>query len=575
MEETGQHKLLKWRESAKATLCRFQAHSEPVAISSLPEELREQNKNTYTPKAINIGPRFTGTRRNLLKLEETKWHYMQSLLHRGPKGPERNLEECTQVVIELESEVCASYGEGDLKLEWNDLANIMLSDACFLLELLISESDYLNVRVPLFPRPQIKKEMLTDMLVLENQIPLVILHKLSEKLFNEAYLVPIESLALNLFGYFPNRSFKYFTPNIASHNFLELVHSYISDDSYDQERVLEQEAHEGNHQISITINTSTKLLQVANQYANCGSSSGINNGCVKCVSSAFKGCGNCCASPLKLKQCFGCGSAFKGNGCGACSGASEFVHVCGCTCNDCSFPDATNNVDFDNNMNRIKAKNIQPLNFHAEFNRCAPILEAAGVKIQMSSPEKKLGDPCQPVIPGVKFDIKFSKGTLEIPQLHITSSTQVMWQNLIAWEQCHTGLSCKHKCTWAAFFFNGLICCGNDVQLLKDRKVIVDHLNMSNQKLMEFFRSLISGVDRDKTNDSPYWEMISELNSYYGKCCLKIKRYSIMLRHSWIPMIARQFDRVVLRGYNLLVGMISVYALMQTIYTMLGYYHSK
>ncbi|MED6220122.1 hypothetical protein PIB30_041816 [Stylosanthes scabra] len=571
-KETSPQKLNEWRESAKATLCRFQAHSEPVAISTLPEELREQNKKAYTPQAINIGPRFTGTRRNLFKLEDTKWHYMQCLLHRGSKRtPEENLELCMKVVTELEKEVCACYGEDNLSklLEWNDLANIMLSDSCFLLELLIRESKYLNEKLNNRAgiRKIIKKEkMVTDLLVLENQIPLVILHKLSEKLFDdEMFFVPVESLALNLFGYFPDRSFKYFTPNIASHNFLELVHSYISEDSYDEER--------SDNQVSITIINSRTLLllQRAKEYTGSTSSSCINE-CVKCVCStrtsfSAKGCGDC-ASPVKIKQCFGCSSSSVCKGMGSCGSD------CACPDNCCSVDDAAPN--FDNHMNGInKAKNVPPLNFHAEFNRCAPILEAAGVKIQNSIPEKKLSDePFQPVIPSFKFGIKFSKGTLEIPQLHITNSTLVTWQNLIAWEQCHTGLSSKHRCTWAAFFFNGLICCASDVQLLKERKVIEDHLKMSNEKLMEFFRSLINGVDRDKTIDSPYWEMVTELNSYYGKCCLRIKRYSIMLRHSWIPMIVRQFDRVVLRGYNLLIGMISIYALMQTIYTIIGYYHN-
>ncbi|XP_057757673.1 putative UPF0481 protein At3g02645 [Arachis stenosperma] len=511
-----------WKESAsKALLGSFQAHSEPIGISNVPRKLREGNKNAFMPKTISIGPRYKGARRDLMKWQNIKLHSMQSLLHRGPNKPAKiKLQECMEAILKLEKEVRANYAD-DLKMEWNDLANIMLSDAGFLLELLISSSKEFNEKLksrlaPPNPDGEVKRtgEVVTDLLVLENQIPLIILHKLSEIILVEDD-ISIESLALNFFGYIPDERFRPdFNPGVASRHFLELIHSYISEDSEEEEGEQQDQRNEQRCCNPINSIKSVNFQKVLNTCANCASDCGYD------VEDA--------------------------------KGIREET------------TDA--------------ASNVQQLTSYAQLNRCAPILAAAGVTIikTIHSNEEKHENPTQGPneIRGFNFNIKFQKtnGTLEIPQLHITKSTEVTWRNLIAWEQGHTGFSCKHKCTWAALFFNGLMCCENDVQLLKDKQVIVDHLDLGNRKLLEFFRSIVHGVDSDKASDSPYWEMVSVINSYRGTCCLGIKKYSIILRHSWIPTVFRHFDRLVLRGYNLLIGMISLYALMQTIYTILGYY---
>ncbi|RYR15972.1 putative UPF0481 protein At3g02645 [Arachis ipaensis] len=231
-----------WKESSKALLGSFQAHSEPIGISNVPRKLREGNKNAFMPKTISIGPRYKGARRDLMKWQNIKLHSMQSLLHRGPNKPAKiKLQECMEAILKLEKEVRANYAD-DLKMEWNDLANIMLSDAGFLLELLISSSKEFNEKLksrlaPPNPDGKVKRtgEVVTDLLVLENQIPLIILHKLSEIILVEDD-ISIESLALNFFGYIPDERFKPdFNPGVASRHFLELIHSYISEDSEEEE----------------------------------------------------------------------------------------------------------------------------------------------------------------------------------------------------------------------------------------------------------------------------------------------------------------------------------------------------
>jgi len=90
---------------------------------------------------------------------------------------------------------------------------------------------------------------------------------------------------------------------------------------------------------------------------------------------------------------------------------------------------------------------------------------------------------------GLNFYFKFEYGILEIKQLHITKTTKAKWCNLIAWEHLQSNLRSKTrggsgncKFSSAALIFNGLICSEDDVQLLKDRKIVVDHLKMSNRE---------------------------------------------------------------------------------------------
>ncbi|XP_020961154.1 uncharacterized protein LOC110263730 [Arachis ipaensis] len=357
----------------------------------------------------------------------------------------------------------------------------MLSGAGFLLELLISSSKEFNEKLksrlaPPNPDGEVKRtgEVVTDLLVLENQIPLMILHKLSEIILVEDD-ISIESLALNFFGYIPDERFKPdFNPGVASRHFLELIHSYISEDSEEEEGEQQDQRNEDRCRcIPINSIKSVNFQKVLNTCANCAS-------------------------------------------------------VCGYDVEDAK---GIREETID------AASNVQQLTSYAQLNRCVPILAGAGVTIiktihrkfyffyffcddplfiigYKKCNEKKHENPTQGPneIRGFNFNIKFQRtnGTLEILQLHITKSTEVTWWNLITWEQGHSGFSCKHKCTWAALFFNGLMCCENDVQLLKDKQVIMDHLDLGNRKLLEFFRSIVHGVNSDKASDSPYWKMTTD-----------------------------------------------------------------
>ncbi|TKY65856.1 UPF0481 protein [Spatholobus suberectus] len=178
---------------------------QPFSIPIVPEELRKWNEKAYEPKVVSIGPRFNG-RRELLPMEETKWRCMMSLLNRT-QDPLTSLKSLMEIALALDAAVRASYGEKIIQDRY-ELATIMVNDGCFLLELLSSGSEGFDPRQPSFraivrdlpPGPSAEavlrnlpptlgaevgkmKAVLSDLTLLENQIPLFILIKFFTKLF--------------------------------------------------------------------------------------------------------------------------------------------------------------------------------------------------------------------------------------------------------------------------------------------------------------------------------------------------------------------------------------------------------
>jgi hypothetical protein len=183
---------------------------------------------------------------------------------------------------------------------------------------------------------------------------------------------------------------------------------------------------------------------------------------------------------------------------------------------------------------------------------------------------------------GLDFYFKFEKGKLEIEQLHITKTTKAKWCNLIAMEHHQKIESIKTrsghrsgyggKFTWAALIFNDLISSEVDVQLLKDKKIVVDHLRMSNQELVEFFRKIASGVDHLVVDSSSYIQIIDDINNY-SKTFL-IKR---MLKAVWNSFIYRKewLLRFMNHDYNFVATVVAVSTIVQAVYAILAFYLRK
>lgn len=205
-----------WMHSIKVTLGSLDHREVKSFISSIPSvssKLKKPNDEAYSPMLVTIGPIHRATKTHLLAMEEHKWRYMLALLHRT-QNPVSTLDKCGTVILGLDDAVRASYG-GHIKYEPHELAKIMLLDGCFLLELLLrfsprrlmnnEETHHHHGSDFIVKNHEILFSVLTDLTLLENQIPFFVLKTLARILFPDVFTSEadylVSDLALSLFGF--------------------------------------------------------------------------------------------------------------------------------------------------------------------------------------------------------------------------------------------------------------------------------------------------------------------------------------------------------------------------------------
>ncbi|XP_059629609.1 UPF0481 protein At3g47200-like [Cornus florida] len=155
----------------------------------VPDVLREQNASKYSPTAMSIGPLHRRTPR-LEAMESVKLSYMRRLLDRTQTFEETK-RACVAAMLKKEQLVRTCYAE--LKLDAvaakddASLAEVMLIDGCFIIELLYRnfQKDY----DPILWNPFKYYAVQHDLLLLENQIPFFVL----QELFNLTVLEKVQN----------------------------------------------------------------------------------------------------------------------------------------------------------------------------------------------------------------------------------------------------------------------------------------------------------------------------------------------------------------------------------------------
>ncbi|KAL5721378.1 hypothetical protein ACHQM5_005030 [Ranunculus cassubicifolius] len=147
------------------------------SIYRVPERLRTVNEDAYTPQLVSIGPLHHG-KQNLQAMERQKWQYMRDFICRTP-SPEMALEECGKSILGLKQKAIDCYSE-TIHFESHIFIEMMLVDGCFILELFMKYSIE-NLRDsddPLFNTAWMITTLKRDLLLLENQIPFIILESM-------------------------------------------------------------------------------------------------------------------------------------------------------------------------------------------------------------------------------------------------------------------------------------------------------------------------------------------------------------------------------------------------------------
>ncbi|KAM2541656.1 hypothetical protein TB2_021195 [Malus domestica] len=202
-------------------------HWSKGSIYRLPTCITDINKKAYKPQVVSFGPYHFNNlnpnedhkRNNLNPMEEHKRRALVHFLKRCGKPVELFVNALAEVMQDLKD----SYNP--LEPEWRDdtdrFLQLMILDGCFMLEVLRVASHLLDDYAPndpvfsnhgkLHTMPYIKR----DMLMLENQLPILVLDK----------LVAVESDYAKDEGFVIKLLIKFFSPGIAASITGKCVHA--------------------------------------------------------------------------------------------------------------------------------------------------------------------------------------------------------------------------------------------------------------------------------------------------------------------------------------------------------------
>ncbi|KAG2694582.1 hypothetical protein I3760_08G152500 [Carya illinoinensis] len=140
-------------------------------------------------------------------------------------------------------------------------------------------------------------------------------------------------------------------------------------------------------------------------------------------------------------------------------------------------------------------------------------LYKAGVKFKVSSSR-------------CLFDLKFANGTLEIPCIGLDNSTETIYRNIIAFEQCHC--PCDSHLTDYIVLLNLLINTPKDAELLIRKGIIVNGLSNSDA-VASLFNNLDTNISYDGW-ECAYRGLFRDLNAFYRNT-----------KHTWKATLKRDY----------------------------------
>ncbi|MCL7049527.1 hypothetical protein MKW94_017085 [Papaver nudicaule] len=138
-------------------------------------------------------------------------------------------------------------------------------------------------------------------------------------------------------------------------------------------------------------------------------------------------------------------------------------------------------------------------------------LKRAGVRFKKGSTE------------GSALDIKFNDGVLVIPPIIIQDKTELLFRNIIAYEQCSEGRDMYM--TSYAFLMDSLIDSAQDVEMLRNKGIITNILG-SDEDVSNLFNKLCCELI---TDNFYYSHLRDQVNEYYKRRLLSLVAGSLLI----------------------------------------------
>ncbi|GFY82271.1 hypothetical protein Acr_02g0005110 [Actinidia rufa] len=453
----------KLTSSIKDKLSRLPHSYRSPCIYRVPERLRKVNEEAFTPRLVSIGPLHDRNKPHLQAMEDYKLRCLRSFLTRY-----ENVFAIVDFIVREEAAIRQHY-EDQTKLSTLSsevFCEMILLDSVFMVQLLLTSyrRTYKKEKDEIFDKHWMRCDLLHDMILIENQIPLFVPRTLYSNIVGQ----PLADM--------PD---KYpFTNLVRDYFCTEGLHVSLPAGGKQPRHLVEylrmahipQVEHNGAaEQSNIEAGGGRSLSRPRwREFCNC------------CPSSSSTLC-CCCFAPKKMAHDIPQAelNASEQSDIEAGGGRSCSSNPCCC----CFAP-------------KLENKRNSPPN-------SAKQLQEAGVKF-----EKGRGS--------CLVDIKFVKGTLTVPGLKINEWTETFFRNLIAFEQCER-MSPRHISDYI-IFMDRLINTYKDVDVLIYNKIFENHLNDS-KEVSELFNNLYKETTTELFNKTDHFAKISdELNDYSRDC---------------------------------------------------------
>ncbi|PON93748.1 hypothetical protein TorRG33x02_104510 [Trema orientale] len=204
--------------------------SSRCCIFRVPNVLSRHNPKAYAPDAFSIGP-FHYNKPHLKATQKLKLQYLHDLMSRFPDtNPETKLRDVTAAISEVRGEACECY-EGSIGMSMDEFVKVLVLDGCFLIEL-FCKARYYKFRGendPVFSVNCMNSLLYHDLLLLENQIPWLVLKRLFDRTMNIIVTLPLTKLVTNFFGGLLSRGSSIYQEELQDENkhILDLIRNSV------------------------------------------------------------------------------------------------------------------------------------------------------------------------------------------------------------------------------------------------------------------------------------------------------------------------------------------------------------
>ncbi|KAF3947623.1 hypothetical protein CMV_026268 [Castanea mollissima] len=228
-ENTNDESVMEIRnmdESRKIDL----SESEQCRIYKVPDHVRKCNAEAYTPQVISIGPIHYGNE-ELKAMEGHKVTHFKNFL----KQSRSDLMYLEKTIRELEGSIRGCYAH-TIDLCSDEFVQMILVDACFILELFFAFSSRRWTSADFTIVRQRDKAVTLDILLLENQLPFFVIETLYHLAIpSTSSSMALPELSLRFFGHLENWSIWMPVPtDVKIQHFTDLLRTFYVPPPWDR-----------------------------------------------------------------------------------------------------------------------------------------------------------------------------------------------------------------------------------------------------------------------------------------------------------------------------------------------------